>query len=98
MTNTPKIPTFTEGRPILSALLTLPLALALALLLTGGHDVLSQGDRLFAYLTVWLGDCALFFLMLYTAGRTVSAPSSSSPSRWLFPLSSSRTWWSCAAI
>lgn len=69
MTRNLKTPLFPEGRPLVSALLTLPLALVLALLLTGGHDVLSEPARLASYLTVWLGDVLLFFFMLYT-GRT----------------------------
>jgi polyferredoxin len=64
-----KTPTFTEGRPLLSALLTLPLLPVLALLLTGGHDVLSNGAQLAAYLCVLAADLALFFLMLWT-GKT----------------------------
>ena len=59
----------TSGRHWLAILLTLPMALVLVVALTQGSDVFSQPDRLFAYLTVLLADCWLFYRMIYT-GKT----------------------------
>ena len=60
----------TQGRWLLSLLLTLPMALILFVLLTMGDDSLfAQPDRLFAFSAVLLLDVFLFFKMLYT-GKT----------------------------
>jgi len=59
----------TKDRPLRSLLLTLPLGLILALLLSGGANVFSDPARRFAYASVWVLDVSLFFLMLYK-GRT----------------------------
>jgi len=59
----------TQGRPWLSLLLTLPMAFVLFVLLTGGTDVFSQPDSLFAFAAIWILDCVLFFKLLHS-GKT----------------------------
>jgi len=66
----------TEGRFWLSALLTLPVAFVLFVMLTQGADVFSMADRRFAYTVVWFADVFLFFQLLYS-GKT---------DRWRAPL------------
>ena len=66
--STPKLRT--QGRWLVSLLLTLPMALVLFFMLTGGDDSLfAQPERLFAFATVLFLDVFLFFMMLYT-GKT----------------------------
>ena len=59
----------TEGRFWLSLLITLPMALILVVMLTGGQDVFATADRRFAFVMVLGMDVFLFFRMLYS-GKT----------------------------
>ncbi len=70
--NMPCKPTRHKLQPkswLASLALTLPMALILALLLSGGPAAFVQPDRRFAFLCVWLLDIVLFFKMM-RSGKT----------------------------
>ena len=59
----------TQGSWIRSILLTLPMAIILFVMLTGGGDVFSWPEYRFAFAVVYTLDVIIFFRMLYT-GKT----------------------------
>jgi ferredoxin-type protein NapH len=61
----------TQGSWIWSIIVTIPMALILVVMLTGGSHASFTPDRQFAFAVIWFLDVVLFFRMLYT-GKTDS--------------------------
>lgn len=64
-------PYLTQGNLVLSVIFTLPIALILIVMLTGGGNVFSSAELQFAFATIWSLDVFLFFRMMYS-GKTDS--------------------------